>query len=369
MSFTCIPGSISAHPPPIPLPLTSTPFPFGSVTLEAKNPVVSYYTIPPNNPRVQEFSHNLLSSASQHPDGPGDQFYKVLKALEDRTILCNIPLVAIGSLISPFISKCQEPRILSLETMPVPNEPNTIGLGSSSTSHRDAFASDVFPRNRRLRAGSRLGTSSTPGLELDLISPDSSPGEVVGHWRISLDYRVMFSMDDNPILPIPCTRSGSNRGDGAHAIANGFGFGLGHGRPWSDIRRWDGRGRNEGCKRVWNWREASGFCALSQRSQLESSSCPHSRRDPDDKEEGEARRVFKQPLRKSGGHVRMGSTTSSILMAPFVQPYDIDSDLPVCPLCIQIRSFLFPCYCRSLRPRPSMRWTSLKHTTVQDDFS
>ena len=174
MSFNSIPASI---PPSIPLPSASTPFPFSSVALEVKNPVASCSrledadTIPPNDPSIQEFSHNSFYSTSQHPNV---QFYEVRKALEDQARPCDIPLAAIGSSISPFISECQEPRILSLETMPVPNEPNTIGLGPSSTFQKDAFISDgpflvLIEVEDRIKVRNRFDTGIGIGPNLPLL--------------------------------------------------------------------------------------------------------------------------------------------------------------------------------------------------------
>ena len=81
-------------------------------------------------------------------------------------------------------------------------------------SHGDEFASDVLLHEGGSGAGSRSGTGSMLGSELDLISPESSPGEMAEHRRISPDHRAIF-MDDHPIFPISRTQSGSDRGDSA----------------------------------------------------------------------------------------------------------------------------------------------------------
>lgn len=164
----------------------------------------------------------------------------------------------------------------------------------------------------RSRTGSRLGTGSTLGSELDLISPESSPGEIVGHRRISPDHRATF-MDDDPI------RSTSNgRNDSDHnSIANGFGLGRGH-----PSRRFEAGMEKAKAKGV------SGFGVggrravsdtLSQRSVPEPSSRPHSRPDPDneDEEDGdETQHGFEEPLRRPNGHLRTHSAASSVFRVP-----------------------------------------------------
>ena len=69
-------------------------------------------------------------------------------------------------------------------------------------SHGDGHATDTFPLKGKSRAGSRLGTASTLGSELDLISLESSLGEMVGHRRISPDHRATFT-DDHTTLSRP----------------------------------------------------------------------------------------------------------------------------------------------------------------------
>ena len=176
----------------------------------------------------------------------------------------------------------------------------------------DELTSDAL--KGRSRAGSRLGTGSTLGSELDLISPESSPGEVVGHRRISPDHRETF-MDDHPIHSTLHTRGGSDRGDRAHAISNGFG--LGHGHPG---RRFEAGMEKAKAKGV-NGFGAGGRRAvsdtLSQRSLPGTSSRPHSRPDPEDEDEGdETQHEFGLPSRKSSGHLRTHSAASSIFKVP-----------------------------------------------------
>jgi len=173
-------------------------------------------------------------------------------------------------------------------------------------SHGDDFASEVLPVKGKSRAGSRLGTGSTLGSELDLISPESSPGEVIGHRRISPD-RAMF-MDEHR--------------DRAHSISNGFG--LGHGHPG---RRFEAGMEKAKVKGVSGLGVGGGIGGrrvvsdtLSQRSLQEPSSRPHSRPhsrpDPNDEQEDvededETQYEFKQPSRKSSVHLRRHSTASS----------------------------------------------------------
>ena len=186
-------------------------------------------------------------------------------------------------------------------------------------SHGDEFASDAFPSKGRSRAGSRLGTSSTLGSELDLISPESSPGEVVGHRRISPDHRATF-MDDHTARSTPAhTRNSSDIRDRTHSAANGFG--LGHGHP---SRRFEAGMERATSKVIGGRRVVSD--SLSQRSLHGSSSRPHSRPhshpDPDDEQEDnedtedETQHGFQQPSRKSSGHLRTHSASSSVFGAP-----------------------------------------------------
>ena len=170
-------------------------------------------------------------------------------------------------------------------------------------SHGDEFASDVFPHKGRSRAGSRLGTGSTLGSELDLISPESSPGEVVGHRRISPDHRATF-MDDHP--------NGSDRG---HSIANGFG--LGHGHPSRRFEAGMERAKVKGVSGLGVGGRRAVSDTLSQRSLPEPSSRPHSRPDRNgDEDEDETQHGFEPPSRKPSGHFRTGSTASSIFGVP-----------------------------------------------------
>ena len=185
---------------------------------------------------------------------------------------------------------------------------------TSYLPHGDEFASDAFPPKGRSRAGSRLGTGSTLGSELDLISPESSPGEVVGHRRISPDHRATF-MDDNPILPISHTRSGSDRGDRAHTIANGFGLGRGH--PSRRFEAGMERAKTKGVNGFGFGGRRAVSDTLSQRSQPEPSSRPHSRPDPeDDGDEDETQHEFGQLSRKPSGHFRTHSAASSVFRVP-----------------------------------------------------
>ena len=150
-------------------------------------------------------------------------------------------------------------------------------------SHGDEFGADVFP----MRGKSRLGTSSTLGSELELISPESSPGEMVGHRRISPDHRATF-MDDHR--------------DRAHSI------GLGYGHPSRRFEAGMEKARVKGGGR----RSVSD--TLSQRSL----SRPHSRPDEqEDVEDGdETQHGFKPPSRKPSGHLRTGSAASSVFGVP-----------------------------------------------------
>ena len=173
--------------------------------------------------------------------------------------------------------------------------------------HEDEFASEAFPLKGKSRAGSRLGTSSTLGPELDLISPESSPDEVVGHRRISPDHRATF-MDHR---------------DRAHSISNGFG--LGHGHPSRRFEVGMEKARTIGANGLGVGGRRVASDTLSQRSQGPSSrphshSRPHSRPDPDDEQdvgdEDETQHEFKQPSRKSSRHLRTDSTASSIFRVP-----------------------------------------------------
>ena len=185
---------------------------------------------------------------------------------------------------------------------------------TSYLPHGDDFAPDAFPLKGRSRAGSRLGTGSTLGSELDLISPESSPGEMVGHRRISPDHRATF-MDDNPILPISHTRSGSDRGDRAHTIANGFGLGRGH--PSRRFEAGMERAKTKGVSGFGVGGRRAVSDTLSQRSQPEPSSRPHSRPDPeDDEDEDETQHEFGQLSRKPSGHLRTHSASSSVFRVP-----------------------------------------------------
>ena len=185
---------------------------------------------------------------------------------------------------------------------------------TSYLPHGDDFAPDAFPLKGRSRAGSRLGTGSTLGSELDLISPESSPGEMVGHRRISPDHRATF-MDDNPILPISHTRSDSDRGDRAHTIANGFGLGRGH--PSRRFEAGMERAKTNGVSGFGVGGRRAVSDTLSQRSQPEPSSRPHSRPDPeDDEDEDETQHEFGQLSRKPSGHLRTHSASSSVFRVP-----------------------------------------------------
>lgn len=180
---------------------------------------------------------------------------------------------------------------------------------TSYFSHVDEFGSGVFPLKGRSRTGSRLGTGSTLGSELDLISPESSPGEVVGHRRISPDHRTTF-MDDHLIHSI--SRNGSDHRNRTHSMGNGFG--LGHGHPSrrfeAGMEKAKAKGSGVGGRRVVS-------DTLSQRSLPEPSSRPHSRPGPDDEDdEDETQHDFGQLSRKPSRHLRTHSAASSIFRVP-----------------------------------------------------
>jgi len=142
---------------------------------------------------------------------------------------------------------------------------------TSYLPYRDKFVSNAFPFKGRSRAGSGLGTGSMLGSELDLISPESSPGGMVRHRRISPDHCETF-VDNNPILPISHMWDGSGHGDHAHTIANGVGLGCQH-----PSRRFE-----VGMERA-KTKGVSGFGVGGRRAvsdtlsqiQPEPSSCPH----------------------------------------------------------------------------------------------
>ena len=180
---------------------------------------------------------------------------------------------------------------------------------SSYLSHCDEFGSDIFPLKGRSRTGSRLGTGSTLGSELDLISPESSPGEVVGHRRISPDHRATF-MDDHLIRSI--SRNGSDHRDRAHSVANGFG--LGHGHPSRRFEAGMEKAKTKGVSGFGGGGRRAVSDTLSQRSLP---SRPHSRPGPDDEDdEDETQHGFQQPSRKPSGHLRTHSAASSIFRVP-----------------------------------------------------
>ena len=162
-----------------------------------------------------------------------------------------------------------------------------------------AFGDEFGVVRGKSRAGSRLGTSSTLGSELDLISPESSPGEMVGHRRISPDHRATF-MDDHR--------------DQTHTISNGFGLGYGHPSRRFEAGMEKAKGGSGGRRAVSD--------TLSQRSLRESSSRSHSRArsrpdEQEDVEDGdETQHGFSPPSRKSSGHLRAGSAASSIFGVP-----------------------------------------------------
>ena len=187
-------------------------------------------------------------------------------------------------------------------------------------SQGDEFAHDTFPLKGRSRAGSRLGTGSTLGSELDLISPDSSPGEVVAHRRISPDHRATFMDDYTTRSTLSHTRNSSDHRDRAHSAANGFGLGHGHpsrrfeaGMEKTKSKSMSGFGGGVGGRRAVS-------DTLSQRSLQEPSSRshsrPHSRIDPDDEGEDLTQHGFQQPSRKSSGRFRSDSAASSVFGAP-----------------------------------------------------
>lgn len=173
--------------------------------------------------------------------------------------------------------------------------------------HGDEFGYNVFPAKGKSRAGSRLGAGSMLESELDLGSPESSPGEMVGHRRISPDHRATF-LDDHR--------------DRAHSSANGFGLGHGHpsrrfeaGMEMAKVRGVSGLGIGG----IGGRRAVSD--TLSQRSLQGPSSRPHSRPDPDDEQEyvedgDETQHGFKQPSRKPSRHLRTHSAASSIFRVP-----------------------------------------------------
>jgi hypothetical protein len=186
---------------------------------------------------------------------------------------------------------------------------------TSCLSH-DEFGSDLFLPKGRSRAGSRLGTGSTLGSELDLISPESSPGEMVIHRRISPDHRATF-MDDDPTQAISHTRNSSDHRDRAYSIANGFG--LGHGHPSRRFEAGMERAGARGMGGAGGRRVVSD--TLSQRSLPEPSSRPHSRPDPDDDHEGEGdedetQHGFHLSSGKPSGHLRAHSPASSVFRVP-----------------------------------------------------
>ena len=173
-------------------------------------------------------------------------------------------------------------------------------------SHGDEFGYNGFPVKGKSRAGSRLGAGSMLGSELGLVSPESSPGEVVGHRRISPDHRATF-MDDHR--------------DRAHSIANGFGLGNGH--PSRRFEAGIEMAKAKGVSGVGGRRVVSD--TLSQRSLQGPSSRPHSRPrsrpDPDDEQEyvedeDETQHMFKQPSRKPSRHLRTHSAASSVFRVP-----------------------------------------------------
>lgn len=192
-------------------------------------------------------------------------------------------------------------------------------------SHMEEFVSDAFPPKERSRAGSRLGTGSTLGSELDLISPESSPGEVVGHRRISPDHRATF-MDDLTARSTPShTRNGSDNRDRVNE------FGLGHGHPGRRFEVGMERAKSRGVNGPRSLGGVGGrrvvSDTLSQRSlQVSSSrshSRPHSRPDPEDEredhDEGDedmTQHGFRQPSRKSSRQLRRHSTSSSVFGVP-----------------------------------------------------
>jgi hypothetical protein len=186
-------------------------------------------------------------------------------------------------------------------------------------SHGDEFAADVFPLKGRSRAGSRLGTSSTLGSELDLISPESSPGEVVGHRRISPDHRATF-MDDHTTRSAPShTRNSSEHRARAHSPANGFG--LGHGHPSRKFEAGMEKAKLKGMSGFGGPGGVGGRRVVSDTLSARSlHSRPHSRPDPDEDHDEDDEDVtqhgFEQPSRNPSGHLRRHSTSSSVFGAP-----------------------------------------------------
>ena len=169
-------------------------------------------------------------------------------------------------------------------------------------SHGEEFASDVFPPMKG-RSGSRLGTGSTLGSELDLISPESSPGEVVGNRRISPDHRTTFKDDHR---------------DRTQSLVNGFG--LGHGHPNRRFETGMEKAKTKGVSGLGVGVGVGGRRAVSDTiSQRSASSRPHSRLDGDDEDDedgDETQHGFEQPSRKSSSHLRTDSTESSIFRVP-----------------------------------------------------
>ena len=189
---------------------------------------------------------------------------------------------------------------------------------TSYLSHGEEFAPDVFPLKGRSTAWSRLGTGSTVGSELDLNSPESSPGEVVGHRRISPDHRAMF-MDDHPTRSISHTQNSSDHRDRAHGAVNGFGLGRGH--PSQRFEAGMEKAKAKGTSGLGGRRTVSD--TLSQRSTQGPSSRPHSRPDPDDEQEDdedgdedETQHGFKELSRKSSRYLGTDSAASSIFGVP-----------------------------------------------------
>ena len=181
--------------------------------------------------------------------------------------------------------------------------------------HGEEYASDTFPLKGRSRAWSRLGTGSTLGSELDLASPESSPGEVVGYRRISPDHRATF-MDDHLARSISHTRSGSDHR--AHSTANGFGLGRGH--PSQRFEAGMEKAKTKGMSGLGGRRAVSD--TLSQRSTQGPSSRPHSRpgsddeqEDDEDEDEDETQHGFKE-LSRSSRRLGTDSAASSIFGVP-----------------------------------------------------
>lgn len=248
--------------------------------------------------------------------------------------------------------------------IPAVSRPHTTYL-----SHGDEFASDVFPLKGRSRAGSRLGTGSTLGSELDLVSPESSPGEVVGHRRISPDHRATF-MDDHPTHSITHTRNGSDYRDRVHSIANEFG--LGHGHPSRRFEAGMEKAKAKGMGGLGVGGGVGGRRAvsdtLSQRSLQESSSRPHSRTDPDDEGDGgdETQRGFKQPSRRSSGHLRSHSAASSIFRVP---PSNMSMLMNSSPSSDDDGLYDADDTRRDIHPQPSMTFVFKKNQTQTQTLS